>query len=152
MEIKPITNNRKAFHEYTISDRYEAGLMLSGTEVKAARAGKVNLNDGWVAIDDYGEAYLYDAHIARYSHGTYMNHMETRPRKLLLHRRELTKLAAKTQEKGFTIIPLKMYFKGRHIKLEIGVGKGKKQHDKRDSAAHKEAARVIERALKHKRS
>jgi len=151
MENKIITNNRKAFHEYTVSDRYEAGLVLSGTEVKSARTGKVNLNDGWIDINVYGEAYLHDAHIAKYSHGSHMNHEETRPRKLLLHRKELIKLEAKTQEKGFTIIPLKMYFKGQHIKLEIGVAKGKKLHDKRDSAAAKEASRSIERAMKQRR-
>ncbi len=151
MENKIITNNRKAFHEYVVSERYEAGMVLTGTEVKAARVGKVNLNDGWVAIDDHGEAFLYDAHIAKYSHGTYANHDETRPRKLLLSRKELAKLATKTEEKGFTIVPLKMYFKGQHIKLEIGVAKGKKAHDKRDSAAAKEAARSIERAMKQRR-
>ena len=150
MENKIITSNRKAFHEYTVSDRYEAGIVLTGTEVKAARAGKVNLNDGWVAIDDHGEAYLHDAHIAKYSHGSHMNHVEVRPRKLLLNRKELAKLEELTEEKGYTIIPLKMYFLGQHIKLEIGVAKGKKLHDKRDSAAAKEATRSIQRAMKHR--
>jgi len=148
MGIKLITNNRKAFHEYTISDKYEAGLVLTGTEVKSARAGKVNLSEGWVEIDDNGEAFLRETHIAKYSHGTYMNHEETRPRKLLLSRRELAKLAEQTAEKGLTVVPLKMYFKDQFIKVEIGVARGKKLHDKRDSAAAREANRDIARAMR----
>jgi len=148
MGIKLITNNRKAFHEYTISDKYEAGLVLTGTEVKSARAGKVNLSEGWVEIDDNGEAFLRETHIAKYSHGTYMNHEETRPRKLLLSRKELVKLAEQTAEKGLTVVPLKMYFKDQFIKVEIGVARGKKLHDKRDSAAAREANRDIARAMR----
>ena len=148
MGIKLITNNRKAFHEYEVSDKYEAGLVLTGTEVKSARAGKVNLSEGWVEIDDNGEAFLRETHIAKYSHGTYMNHEETRPRKLLLSRKELVKLAEQTAEKGLTVVPLKMYFKDQFIKVEIGVARGKKLHDKRDSAAAREANRDIARAMR----
>jgi SsrA-binding protein len=151
MEIKMIASNRRATHEYSIGEVFEAGLVLTGTEVKSARNGKVNLSDGWVTISDAGEAYLQNAHISRYTHGSYMNHHETRPRKLLLKRKELNKLAEKTQEKGLTIVPLKMYFHGQYLKIEIGVAKGKKLHDKRESAKTKEADRDISRAMKHNR-
>ena len=152
MGIKIITTNRRAFHEYSISDRYEAGLVMTGTEVKAARLGKVNLNESWVDIDEWGQAYLRDAHISKYSHGSYSNHPETRPRKLLLHRKELVRLEERVQQKGMTLIPLKIYFKDQWIKLEIGVAKGKKLHDKRDDVQKKEANRSMERALRGRKS
>jgi SsrA-binding protein len=145
--IKEIASNRKAFHEYIISDKVEAGLVLTGTEVKSARLGKVSLTDGWVDFGS-GEAYLCDTHIAKYSHGSYLNHEETRPRKLLLKKSELARLAAKVEEKGFTVVPLRLYFKDQFIKLEIGVGKGKKLHDKRESAKEREAGREMQRALR----
>jgi SsrA-binding protein len=148
--IKVIANNRKAFHEYIISEKVEAGIALTGTEVKSARDGKVNLTDGWVEIDENGEAFLHDAHIGKYSHGSYMNHEEKRSRKLLLNRKELIRLAERTQEKGFTIVALQMYFKDQYIKVEIGVGKGKKLHDKRDSAKAKEDNRAMARAMRSK--
>jgi SsrA-binding protein len=148
MGIKIITDNRKAFHEYIVSDRFEAGLVLTGTEVKAARAGKVNLSDGWIDFDEQGEAWLREAHIGKYSHGNIMNHDERRPRKLLLKHKEIVKLTQRTAEQGFTVLPLKMYFKDSFIKLEIGVGKGKKQHDKRDAAKTREANRDIARAMR----
>ncbi len=148
MAVKLITDNRKAFHEYTVDERFEAGIVLTGTEVKSVRAGKVNLNDGWINIDEAGEAYLNDAHIAKYSHGSYMNHEERRPRKLLLNSKELLKIAEQIQEKGLTVIPLKMYFKEQYIKLEIGIAKGKKLHDKRDSQKTREANRDMQRALR----
>jgi len=151
MEIKMIASNRRATHEYSIGEVFEAGMVLTGTEVKSARTGKVNLSDGWVTISDAGEAFLQNTHISRYSHGSYMNHEESRPRKLLLKRKELNKLAEKTQEKGLTIVPLKMYFHGQYVKIEIGVAKGKKLHDKRESAKSKEADRDISRAMKHNR-
>ena len=145
--IKEIANNRKAFHEYTISDKVEAGIMLTGTEVKSARLGKVSLTDGWVDFST-GEAYLRDAHIAKYSHGSYLNHEETRPRKLLLKKTELARLASKVEEKGCTVVPLRLYFRDQYLKLEIGVGKGKKLHDKRDATKEREANREIHRALR----
>lgn len=151
MGIKQISNNRKAFHEFTIADKYEAGIVLTGTEVKSARAGKVNLSDGWVEIDEWGEAYLRDTHIAKYSHGNYMNHDETRPRKLLLAKKELTKLEEKVAEKGYTLIPLQMYFKDQYIKVQIGVARGKQLHDKRDATKEREANRDIARALRGRR-
>lgn len=148
MAIKLITDNRKAFHEYSVEERLEAGIVLTGTEVKSARAGKVNLSDGWVEIDHLGEAYLNETHIGRYEAGSYMNHSEKRRRKLLLNAKELVKLAQKIDEKGYAVIPLKMYFKEQYIKVEIGIAKGKKLHDKRDSAKTKEANRDMARALR----
>lgn len=147
MGIKIITDNRKAFHEYTVSDRLEAGIALTGTEVKSARLGKVNLTDGWVDIEN-GEAFMNDAHIAKYSHGNLMNHEERRRRKLLLHKNEIAKLEERISEKGYTVLPLKMYFKDGKIKVEIGVGKGKKLHDKREATKEREANRDIARALR----
>ncbi|NRA43940.1 MAG: SsrA-binding protein SmpB [Oligoflexales bacterium] len=146
--IKIIAKNRKAFHEYEITDRFEAGIALQGTEVKSMRQGKVNLGDGWISIDDQGEAYLKQVHISHYSHGNIYNHDEARPRKLLLKKQELKKLSEQVERKGFALVPLKAYFKGQFIKIEIGVGKGKKAHDKRDSSKEKDAQREIERAIK----
>lgn len=151
-EHKLIAANRKAFHEYTISDRYEAGIALTGTEVKSARSGKVSLGDAWVEIDPNGEALLQDAHIAKYGHGSYMNHDERRPRKLLLNRKELVTLASKIQEQGFTVVPLSMYFSGQYIKVEIGIAKGKQLHDKRQAAKTREAGREIQRAMRRRQS
>lgn len=146
--MKIISNNRKAFHEYTISDKYEAGIALTGTEVKACRDGKVNLTEGWVEITDAGEALLRDVHISKYSHGSHMNHIENRARKLLLNRKEITKLQMKIQEKGYTVVALQMYFKDQFIKVEIGVARGKKLHDKRDAAKTKEAGRDMARVMR----
>jgi SsrA-binding protein len=151
MTIKIVSSNRKAFHEYIISDSFEAGIALTGTEVKAARVGKVNLTDGWVEINDRGEAILRDTHISKYSHGTYANHEETRPRKLLLHKKEIAKLAQKTQEKGHTVVPIKMYFKEQFVKVEIAVAKGKKLHDKREASREKDDNRAIARAMRARR-
>ncbi len=148
MATTTITDNRKAFHEYSIEDRLEAGIVLTGTEVKSARAGKVNLSDGWVEIDQLGEAYLNDAHIGRYEPGSYMNHSEKRRRKLLLKAKELETLTQKIDTKGYTVIPLKMYFKDQYIKVEIGIAKGKKLHDKRATSKEREANRDISRALR----
>jgi SsrA-binding protein len=149
--IKVISSNRKAFHEYTIGDKWEAGLSLQGTEVKALRDGRVNLSDGWIDITDEHEAILREVHIGHYSHGNIMNHEERRPRRLLLHSHEIDKLARAIREKGFTLLPLKIYFKGRHIKLEVALGKGKKSHDKRDAAREKDAKKEISRAMKDRR-
>ena len=152
MGIKIIAKNRKAFHEYEITDKIEAGIALQGTEVKSMREGKVNLGDGWVGIDDNGEAFLKQVHISHYSHGNIYNHAEDRPRKLLLKKQEIKKLSEQVERKGFALVPLKAYFKGQFIKIEIGVGKGKKAHDKRDSSREKDAQREIERAIKRSKS
>ncbi len=150
MGIKVISKNKKAFHDYEIGDRFEAGIELTGTEVKALRAGKVNLSDGWIDISSAGEAWLKEAHIGHYSHGNIMNHAEKRERRLLLNKRELVKLTRSMQEKGFSIVPIKIYFKGHYIKLEIALGKGKKSFDKRESAKKKDANREIARAMRAK--
>ncbi len=148
MGIKIITDNRKAFHEYIVTERMEAGVVLMGTEVKSVRDGKVNLSDGWIDFDEAGEAWLREAHIGKYSHGNIMNHEERRPRKILLKKREIVKLTQATMEKGYTVLPLKMYFKDSFVKIEIGVGKGKKLHDKRETSKSKEANRDIARAMR----
>ncbi len=149
--IKVLGSNKKAFHEYSITDTWEAGIALQGTEVKALRDGKVNLGDGWVDITPGGQAILRDVHIGHYSHGNIMNHLERRSRVLLLHRREIDKLTRSLREKGFSLIPLKIYFKGRFIKIEVGLGKGKKAYDKRDSSKEKDAKREIDRVMKGQR-
>ncbi len=136
-KIKILSDNRSAGHDYFLSDRFEAGLVLTGTEVKAAKDGKVQLKESFAEIAG-NEAWLVDAHIAKYSHGNIMNHEPTRRRKLLLHREEISKLLGKTREKGLTLVPTKLYLKEGRIKLEIAVGKGKKFHDKRESARERE--------------
>jgi SsrA-binding protein len=136
-KIKILSDNRSAGHDYFLSDRFEAGLVLTGTEVKAAKDGKVQLKESFAEIAG-NEAWLVDAHIAQYSHGNIMNHEPTRRRKLLLHREEITKLLGKTREKGLTLVPTKLYLKEGRIKLEFAVGKGKKFHDKRESARERE--------------
>lgn len=148
--IKVISSNKRAFHEYTISDKFEAGIALQGTEVKALRDGRCNLSEGWVELIDDG-AMLRDAHIGHYSHGNIMNHAETRTRRLLLHQSELKKLTRAVKEKGFALIPLKIYFKGSFIKVEIGLGKGKKLHDKRQASKDKDAKRDLQKHLKDRR-
>ena len=136
-KIKILSENRSAGHDYFLTDRFEAGLVLSGTEVKSAKDGKVQLKESFAEIAG-NEAWLVDAHIAHYSHGNIMNHVPTRRRKLLLHREEISKLLGKTREKGLTLVPTKLYLKQGRIKLEIAVGKGKKFHDKRESARERE--------------
>ncbi len=136
-KIKILSDNRAAAHNYHLSDRVEAGLVLTGTEVKAARDGKVQLKESFAEVAG-NEAWLVDAHISPYSHGNIMNHEPTRRRKLLLHRSEIDKLLGKTREKGLTLVPTKLYLKKGRIKLEIAVGKGKKIHDKRESARERE--------------
>lgn len=149
MTIKVISKNRRAYHDYEVGESFEAGLQLVGTEVKALRAAKVNLSDGWVDVDD-GEAWLKDAKIGAYSHGNIMNHAETRPRRLLLHKKEIAKLMRLISEKGYTVVPTQMYFKGAFVKVEIAVAKGKKAHDKRDTSKKREADREMERAMKRR--
>jgi SsrA-binding protein len=148
---KVVATNRKAFHEYFIEDKFEAGIVLQGTEVKSLREGKVNLQDSFASVRG-GEVFLHHCHISPYSHGNIMNHDPLRVRKLLLHRNEINKLLGKTQQKGLTLIPLRIYFTGRgHAKVELGLAKGKKLHDRRDSIKAREAGREVERAMKDKR-
>jgi SsrA-binding protein len=135
--FKIISDNRAAGHNYELMERFEAGLVLTGTEVKACRAGKVQLKDGFGTIES-GEAFLCNAHISEYSHGNIANHLPGRKRKMLLHRQEIDKLHGKTREKGLALIPTKMYFKDGKIKVEIAVGRGKKLHDKRAAEKTKE--------------
>ena len=147
MSIKIITENKKARFNYQILEKYEAGLVLTGTEVKSLRRGSVNLKDSYVVFQG-DEAYLKNAHISEYRAGSYNNHSPERPRKILLHRREMNKLMGKIQEKNLACIPLKLYFKAGKAKVEIGVGRGKKIHDKRQSLKKKELDRQMSRALK----
>ncbi len=124
---------------------------MTGTEVKSVREAKVNLTDGWVSITAQGEAMLLDVHIGHYSHGTYANHFEKRPRKLLLHKHEIAKLEEKISEKGLTVVPLKLYFVGSFVKVEIGVAKGKKLHDKREASKERDSNKEIQRAMRSRR-
>ncbi len=135
--IKILSDNRSAGHDYYLSDRYEAGLVLTGTEVKAAKTGKIQLKESYAEVSE-DEAWLMNAHISEYSHGNLSNHVPVRKRKLLLHRSEIEKLRVETREKGLTIVPTKLYLKAGKIKVEIAVGKGKKFHDKREATKARE--------------
>ncbi len=135
--IKILSDNRSAGHNYHLLERYEAGLVLTGTEVKSAKTGKIQLKESYAEVTD-SEAWLVNAHISEYSHGNIMNHAPVRKRKLLLHRAEIEKLHIATREKGLTLVPTKLYLKGGRIKVEIAVGKGKKFHDKREATKAKE--------------
>jgi SsrA-binding protein len=141
--------NRKAFHDYTILDTYEAGLVLLGTEVKSIREGMANLKDTFARIEN-GEVILYHFHISPYDKASYFNHNPLRPKKLLLHRREIRKLEGRVQEKGLTLVALKVYFVRGRAKVELGLGRGKKLYDKRDALAKKDSDREIARAMKRK--
>lgn len=145
--IKIIASNRRAYHDYTIGESWEAGIALTGTEVKSLRAGKCNLTDGWVDINGF-IAILRDVHIGHYSHGNIMNHVETRPRQLLLNKKEIAKIQRGIEAEGMTCVATKIYFRGQRVKVEIALAKGKKLHDKRDSSKEKDANRAIQRALK----
>ena len=146
-DIKIIANNKKAYHDYFIEDKYEAGIELFGTEVKSVRQGSVNLKDSWVSIKN-GEAFVMGMHISPYEKGNIFNKDPLRVRKLLLHKREILKLFALVKQDGISIVPTSLYFKGSKLKIEIAVAKGKKLYDKRESAAQKDAKRNIERAVK----
>ncbi|MFV0458811.1 MAG: SsrA-binding protein SmpB [Actinomycetales bacterium] len=143
---KVIATNRRARHDYHIDDVYEAGLVLTGTEVKALRMGRAQLVDGYVAID-HGEAWLEAVHIPEYTQGTWTNHSPRRKRKLLLHRDEIDRLGQKTREKGFTIVPLQLYFSDGRAKVEIGLARGKKEYDKRHALRERQDRREAERAM-----
>jgi SsrA-binding protein len=145
--MKIVAQNRKAFHDYFIEESFEAGIVLTGTEVKSLRDGKANLKDSYVIIKD-SEAFLLNCHISPYTHGNIMNHDPTRTRKLLLHRKEIIRLQGLAAQKGYSLVPLKIYFKESRAKVEIGLVKGKRQYEKRESIKKKEADREIERAMK----
>jgi SsrA-binding protein len=145
--MKIVAQNRKAFHDYSIEETVEAGIVLTGTEVKSLRDGKANLKDSYVLVKD-SEAFLLNCHISPYTHGNIMNHDPVRTRKLLLHKKEIARLLGKTIQKGYSLIPLKIYFKGSHAKVEIGLARGKKMYEKRESIKKREADREIERAMK----
>ena len=144
---KTIATNKKAFHEYFVLESYEAGISLSGTEVKSIRAGGVNLKDSWVSVDD-GEMIIKQMHISPYDHGNIFNKEPKRDRKLLMHKREIMRLFGTVKQQGLTLIPLSLYFKGSLVKVQLGLCKGKQLHDKRATAAKRDANRAIDRALK----
>ena len=148
-ELKTIAKNRKAYHDYFVEESLEAGIELFGTEVKSLRLGSVNLKESWCDISS-GEVFIKQMHISPYEKGNIFNRDPLRPRKLLLHRREITRLKALVATKGVTIIPLSLYFKGSRVKAQVGVCKGKKQFDKRDDMAKKAAQRDIDRAVKER--
>lgn len=144
---KDILNNRQAFHEYLILDKYEAGAALVGTEVKSIMAGRIQLKESYVAITE-GEVWLLGSHISHYSHGNINNHDPLRPRKLLLHRREIEKLEKETTQKGMTLVVTRIYWKNGRIKFEVGVAKGKKLYDKRETAMRKTIEKETQQELK----
>ncbi|MFI9430965.1 MULTISPECIES: SsrA-binding protein SmpB [Streptosporangium] len=146
---KVIAQNKRAWHDYHIEDTYEAGLVLQGTEVKSLRLGRASLIDGYAVIKD-GEAWLINVHIPEYTMGTWTNHAARRTRKLLLHRKEIDKLVSKTKEGGLTLVPLAIYFKDGKAKIEIGLAKGKKDWDKRQTLAEKQAKREMARSLRYR--
>lgn len=145
--IKSVAKNKKAFHEYFVLESFEAGISLSGTEVKSLRAGGVNLKEAWCSIDN-GEMIVKQMHISPYDHGNIFNKDPKRPRKLLMHKREIMRLFGAVKQQGLTLIPLSVYFKGSLVKVQVGLCKGKQLHDKRADAAKKDANRAIDRALK----
>ncbi|MPM55697.1 SsrA-binding protein [bioreactor metagenome] len=146
-EIKIIAKNSKAYHDYFIEDKYEAGIELAGTEVKSIRLGNVNLKDSYCLAKD-GEMTAHGMHISPYEKGNIFNKDPRRPRRLLLHRREILKLYAKVKQDGYALVPLAVYFKGPRVKVEIGLAKGKKLYDKREDDARKDARREMDRAIK----
>ncbi|MBP1594689.1 MAG: SsrA-binding protein [Acidobacteria bacterium] len=147
---KLVASNRKAFHDYFILDKIEAGIVLLGTEVKSIREGRINLKDSYGIVKD-AEPYLVGCHISPYSHGNRENHDPTRTRKLLLHRKEIRKLIGKTQEKGLTLVPLRVYLARGRVKVELGVARGKKDYDKRETERRKEVERETRAAMKTRR-
>ncbi|HYN30242.1 MAG TPA: SsrA-binding protein SmpB [Dermatophilaceae bacterium] len=147
---KLVASNRKARHDYLVEDTYEAGVVLTGTEVKALRMGRASLVDGWASVTD-GELWLEGVHIPEYSNGTWTNHAPRRRRKLLLHRREIEKIAAATRESGHTVVPLALYFLDGRAKVEIAVARGKKAYDKRQALRERDDRREAERAMSDRR-
>jgi SsrA-binding protein len=150
MAIKTVATNRKAYHDYHIQDSIEAGITLTGTEIKSIRTGRINLRDAFVRPEK-DELWLLNAHIARYEPGSYLSHEPTRPRKLLLHRKQIDNLISKVQEKGFTLVPLKLYIKNDIAKVEVALAKGKRQYDKREAITRRETERELRRVIKRQR-
>lgn len=148
--VKIVAENRKARHDFFIEDTYEAGMMLTGTEVKALREGRANLKDSYARIKN-GEMWVYQIHISPYSHASYENHDPLRQRKLLLHRQEIKRLAGKINESGYTLVPLRLYFKSGRAKLLLGLAKGKRKYDKRESIRRRDEQRDLDRARKEYR-
>ena len=145
--MKIIASNKSASFEYFIEEKYEAGIALAGTEVKSVRAGTVNLKDSYCSFDK-GEIFVLGMHISPYEHGNIFNTDPLRKKKLLMHRREIMKLQGLVQQKGYTIVPLSLYFSGSHVKVEVGLCRGKKLYDKRDALAEKQAGREIDRRIR----
>ena len=148
--IKIISKNPKAYHDYFIEDKYEAGIELCGTEVKSVRQGNVNLKDAFCIVKD-GELSVVGMHISPYEQGNIFNKDPLRPRRLLMHKREILRLYARVKQDGYALVPLSIYFRGSRVKLEVGLAKGKKLYDKRDAAAAKDARREMDRAMKDRR-
>ena len=144
--MKLIANNKKAYHDYFIEEKYEAGLVLHGTEVKSLRQGKCSIKESFIRIEN-GEMFIYDMHVSPYEKGNIFNKDPLRPKKLLLHKREIMKLLGKIKEKGYTLVPLQVYFMSGRAKIEIGLAKGKKLYDKRDSLKKKDIERDIKRNI-----
>ena len=147
--VKIVANNKKAFHEYYIEERYEAGIELFGTEVKSIRAGRISLKEAWCSVD-HGELFIKQMHISPYEHGSFSNRDPLRPKRLLMHKKEIMQLMGKVQQQGYALVPLSVYFKNSRVKVEIALAKGKKIHDKRASAAEKDAKRQMDRAMKER--
>lgn len=146
--VKLVANNKKAYHDYFIDDKYEAGIALHGTEVKSLRMGHCSIKEAWVRIEN-GEVIIYGMHISPYEKGNIFNRDPLRPKKLLLHKYEISKLAGKIKEKGYTLVPLRVYFKGSLIKVEIGLARGKKLYDKRADIAKRDQKREAEREFRN---
>ena len=147
--VKLVANNKKAYHDYFIDDTFEAGIELYGTEVKSIRMGKCSIKESFIKIEN-GQVYVYGMHVSPYEKGNIFNKDPLRIRKLLLHRAEIRRLLSKIKEKGYTLVPLKVYFKGSLVKVEMGLARGKKLYDKRDDIAKKDARREIERGFREK--
>jgi SsrA-binding protein len=147
MKGKTVATNRKAYHNYHIGDSYEAGMVLTGSEIKSIRSGRVSLGDGYVKAEN-GEMWLHNVHIARYDASSYMGHEPTRPRKLLLHKKEIKNLTSQIAEKGLTIVPTRLYIKGHVAKVEIALARGKKLYDKREAITRREVERELARTTK----
>lgn len=148
-DVKQVAENKKARHDYFLEERFEAGLVLTGTEVKSLRAGRVSLRDSYAMVEG-GEVFLYNSHIARYEKGGAFNHDPRRRRKLLLNRAEIGRLAGKVRERGYALIPIRVYFKGSWAKVELALARGKKQYDKRQAIAERDARRRVQRALRQR--
>lgn len=147
--VKPVSQNKKAYHDYFIEEKYEAGIELFGTEVKSIRAGNVNLKDSFCTVKN-GELFAHGMHISPYEKGNIFNRDPMRPKRLLMHKREIAKLQARLQQDGLALIPLSLYLKDARVKVELGLARGKKLYDKRDAAAQRDADREIDRTMKEK--